>query len=159
MTRSEGVMWLKVWREIYIPQAMKKYRLLEPKMNGRLDFGPRCIDHITSGVEYTWLNGLVDELIERIDDGEWDPVTEVAMYFEEMDAILATSGPKQFVVHRFAGFMAENAHDILWFLMKKEKGIMGRNPLARREVLRLQIQEELDRKGILCSADSFLGKE
>lgn len=159
MTQKEGVAWLEAWREIHIPIAMQKYSLLEPKMNGELDFSPKCLQKITSGVEYVWLNGLVDDLIKRVRDGEWDPVTEVAMYYEEMDAVLATSPDNHFITHRFAGFMAENAHDILWFLMKKEKGIMGLNPYKRREVLKAQIQAELDRQGILCSAESFLGKE
>lgn len=159
MTREEGVMWLKAWREIYIPKAMEKYRSLEPKKNGQLDFSPKCLHKITSGVEYVWLNGLVDDLIRRVEEGEWDPVTEVAMYYTDMDAVLAISPDNHFITHRFAGFMAENAHDILWFLMRKEKGIMGLNPYRRRDVLKSQIQEELNRQGILCSAESFLGKE
>lgn len=108
MTREEAVVWLMAWAEHYIP----KYNL---------DFSPAMKQRITSGVSYVWLHGLINELIDRVRNGTEDPITEVAMFYYEMDEVLALSDDNHLVTHRFAGFMEEWAHCILSYMKKKEK--------------------------------------
>lgn len=108
LTREEAVVWLMAWKDQYVP----KYNL---------DFGPGIKRRITSGLEHVYLTGLIDELIERVREGKEDPITEVAMYYYDMDEILATSDDDHYITHRFAGFMENAAHDVLGYLQKKEK--------------------------------------
>lgn len=145
MTRDEGILLLEVWREFYVPKH-------------GLDFSIRSLRYITSGTEYVYLNGLVDELEDRIrDDSEFDPVTEIGMYIEEMEEVLALSDNHHFITHRYCSFMQSAAHDILWFLIRKEKNMQYDTPETRKKKLLDGIQDELDRRGILCDATVFLG--
>ena len=127
MTKEEAVVWLMAWADDYIP----KYNL---------DFGPSMKHRITSGLEHVWLHGLVDELIDRVRNGNEDPTTEVAMYYYEMDEILALSDDSHLITHRFAGFMEEWAHCILSYLKKKEKEMWEyeRKKLLQRSLERSQ---------------------
>jgi len=59
-------------------------------------------------------------LIRRIENGKEDPITEVAMYYYDMDEILATSDDDHYITHRFAGYMEEAAHAVLNYLQKKD---------------------------------------
>lgn len=108
LTREEAVVWLLAWRDEFVP----KYNL---------DFSPRMNRAITSGLEAVYMNGLIDELIERVRNGTEDPITEVAMYYYEMDEILATSDDDHYITHRFASFMEDKAHSVLTYLQKKER--------------------------------------
>lgn len=108
MTREQAVVWLMAWREQYIP----KYNL---------DFSDNIKRYVTTGVASVWMNALVDDLIDRVQNGTEDPITEVAMYYYDMDEVLALSDDSHLVTHRFAGFMEEWAHTILSYLQKKER--------------------------------------
>ena len=108
MTRDEAVTWLTVWREQNVP----KHNLYFPITIKR---------SITSGVENVYLNGMIDELIERVRESNEDPITAVAEYYYEMDEILATSDDDHYITHRFAGYMERASYDVLIFLKEKEK--------------------------------------
>ena len=119
LTRDEAVCWLMAWRDHYIPQY-------------NLDFGPRMKRTITSGLENVYLNGLIDELIERVRNGTEDPITEVAMYYYEMDEVLALSDDDHLITHRFASYMENAAHAVLSYLQKKEREMWN----ERKKLLR-----------------------
>lgn len=125
LTREEAVCLLFAWKDQNIP----KYNL---------DFGPRMKMVITSGLENVYLTGLIDELIERIRNGYMDPISEVAEYWYEMDEILATSDDDHFITHRFAGFMANSAYEVLNYLKKKEKELID---YERQRILRKPLAE------------------
>ena len=127
MTKQEAVVWLMAWADDYIPEY-------------NLDFGPAMKHRITSGMTNVWLHGLINELIHRILAGMEDPITEVAMYYYEMDEILALSDDDHLITHRFAGFMEEWAHCVLSYLKKKEKEMYDheRQKLLRQPVGRSQ---------------------
>ena len=118
LTRNEGLMWIRAWREIYIPKRIRDWA---PWKGKKLDFGPKSRKTVTSGVAWVWMNGLADELEERIAKGADDPVSEVAAYLDEMDEVLALSDESHYVTHRYAAFMWDAAHDALWYLMRKEQ--------------------------------------
>ena len=110
MTKEEALAWLSVWRSENIP----KYNLYFPPV-AYMKRG------ICSGMKNIYLNGLVDELAERIRMGRYDPVTTVADYNYEMDNLLAMSDNNHHVTHRFVGFMERASYEILLFLKEKEK--------------------------------------
>lgn len=145
MTKEEGVACLRAWKNHYVP-----------KFN--LDFGPGIKRRITSGLENVYLTALIEDLIERIRNSEFDPITEVAMYYYEMDEILALSDDDHFVTHRFAGFMEESAHDILNFLQKIEAELVDdiEQGTVLKKVVKGRIQKYLNRTGILMSPDEWM---
>lgn len=149
MTNAEGVIWLKAWKRERVP----KYNLYFPRRTLK--------NGISSGIEAVWQNCLIDELIERVRNSEFDPVTEVAMYYYEMDEVLAMSDDDHFITHRFAGYMSEQAHAILSYLQKIEKE-RHQDPEARdyqKVIFRHELQKALDERDIYVTGgpDSFLG--
>lgn len=155
MTKEDGIFYLNEWLEDILSATMEKWKVMDPKSKGRLNFGWKCIDHITSGVEYVWLNGLADELESRINKSSWDPVTVVADYIEEMDCVMALSDRSHMITHRFCVFMIDNAHDLLWYLMRKENLRTGELWSRRDETIRM-IQSELAMQGIVYDAKNFV---
>lgn len=113
LTREEAVALLITWRKLNVPQY-------------NLDFSYSMIcGRITSGLENIYINGLVDELIERIRNSALDPITVVANYYYEMDKQLVESSDESFRLHFFASYMENKAHDILWYLRSAEKEIIN----------------------------------
>ena len=108
MTPQEAVVWLMAWRKENVPLY-------------HLDFSDNMKRCITSGLEFVYLNYLVDTLIKRIRESYTDPITEVANYYYEMDDVLAMSDDGHYITHRYASYMENAAHDILSYLSKKEK--------------------------------------
>ena len=110
ITKEEAIVALNVWRETCVP----KYNLYYP---------PAFNHHytISSGVKNVYLNGLIDDLIERIEISFHDPITVVAEYNYEMDNILTMSDNSHHVTHQFAGFMERASYEILLYLKEKEK--------------------------------------
>lgn len=108
LTKDEAIVWILAWAETSIPKYNRDYQ-------------SSMRNHITSGVAASWMQGLVDELIDRIRNGTEDPITEVAMYYYEMGDIIERSDDDHVITHRFAGFMEEWSHCILSYLKKKEQ--------------------------------------
>ena len=101
-------MYINVWREMNVP----KHNLRFPTMTKW---------SITSGVEYVYLNFMVDELIDRVRKSQYDPITAVAEYYYEMDEILSMSDNDHHITHYFAGYMERESYDVLNYLREKEK--------------------------------------
>ena len=108
LNKDEAVTWLMTWRKENIPLY-------------HLDFSEKMKYCITSGLEFIYLNQLVDILIDRIRQSPFDPITEVANYYYEMDDVLAMSDDGHYITHRYASYMENAAHDILNYLTRKEK--------------------------------------
>lgn len=108
LNKDEAVTWLMAWRNENVPVY-------------NLDFSEKMKYCITSGLEFIYLNQLVDILIDRIRQSPFDPITEVANYYYEMDDVLAMSDDGHYITHRYASYMENAAHDILNYLTRKEK--------------------------------------
>ena len=110
MTRGEAIAWLNEWRKECIPRFNLTFVPVSKLSRG-----------YSSGWKNVYLNGLIDQLIERIRKSHHDPVTVVAEYNWEMDGILTMSDLSHKVTHQFAGFMERASYEVLLFLKEKEK--------------------------------------
>ena len=111
LSKDEANALLQVWRDENIPVT-------------NLDFSLKCTHKITTGVENVILNLMCDKLYNRINTSAYDPITEVAGYYYEMEEILATSDDDHIITHRYASYLENAAHDLLGFFIKKEKEII-----------------------------------
>jgi len=108
LTKERATALLMAWLDFYAP----KYNL---------DYSLRCTKCITSGLERVYLEGLIRTLIDRVNAGSEDPVTEIAMYYYEMGEAIDRSSSDALVLHRFAGYMEQAAHSVLSYMQKMEK--------------------------------------
>ena len=108
MTREEAIAYMRAWKDFFIP----KYNL---------DFSYRIKTRLTSGSEYVYATGMINDLIERVRESNYDPITTVAMYYYEMEEVLATSDDSHFITHRIAGYLENASYSVLSYLQKKEK--------------------------------------
>ena len=145
MTKEEAVVCLLAWKDRYVPKH-------------NLDFGPEMKRGITSGLENVYLNGLIEDLIERIRNSEFDPITEVAMHYYELDELLATSDDDHFITHRFVGYMEDSTHAILSYLQKIEREILWGQPQEDlgKKIVKNRIQHYMKLAGMTGSAESWI---
>ena len=111
LTKDEAIMLLKIWKQEYILNHNLYYIAVSKIRN----YG------YSSGFKHSYLNTLIDILIDRIQNSDHDPITTVAEFNYMMDDVLAMSDNDHRLTHRFAGFMERASYEVLLYLKEKEK--------------------------------------
>lgn len=114
MTKSQAIYWLRNYYNTNFQYNARPGRALN--------------NEILPFEENIYLKFLIDKLIHHIYATWEDPLTVVANMHYYMDKIVEESEEDHLVTHRFASYMSALAHDIYWFLKRKEKELddMGR---------------------------------